>query len=94
MMINCKRAAELICQSLDRPLSLWERFQLRLHLWMCAGCKGFKKQSEALDRLLRMRFHDLAQGDIEPQLDGMPEEVCDRLKQKLRAAIEDDTSSN
>ena len=92
MMINCKKAAELVCQSLDRPLSPWERFHLRMHLFMCAGCRGFRKQSEALDRLLHRRFHDLTREDIETELDGMPEEVCDRLKQKLRAAMDNDTT--
>lgn len=88
MMINCKQATELVCQSLDRPLSWRERLQLRLHLFMCAGCKGFQKQSQALDRLLQKRFHDLVQDDLDGEFDGMPEEVCDRLKQKLRDAME------
>ncbi len=94
MMISCKKATELICQSLDRPLSFWERLELRLHLWMCGGCRGFKKQSEALDRLLRKRFHDLADGDLEAELDEIPQEVCERLKQKLRNAARDGEASS
>ena len=30
-MLKCQRAAELISLQHDRPLSLWERWQLRLH---------------------------------------------------------------
>ncbi len=94
MMISCKKATELICQSLDRPLSFWERLELRLHLWMCGGCSNFKKQSEALDRLLHKRFHDLTDGDIESELEQMPEEVCERLKHKLREATQDGEASS
>lgn len=86
MMINCKQAAELAYQSLDRPLAWRDRLQLRMHLLMCGGCNAFRKQSQALDRLLQMRFHDLVTGDLDAEFDGMPQEVCERLKQKLREA--------
>ena len=82
MMISCKQAAELVCQSLDRPLSLWEKVQLRFHLLMCRGCKGFMEQSRRLDELIEKHYHEFTQA----QLDGLSEEACDRLKQKLREA--------
>ena len=35
----CKQATRLASDSLDRPLTLWERFKLKLHLSMCNSCR-------------------------------------------------------
>ena len=43
-MLNCKQASHLVSQSLDRRLSFAERFGLRLHLLICAGCRQFSQQ--------------------------------------------------
>lgn len=43
-MLSCKQASQLVSQALDRPLTRRERWALRLHLWMCAGCRRFNRQ--------------------------------------------------
>lgn len=43
-MISCKEASRLASQKLDRNLNFGERFQLRLHLMYCAGCRRMEKQ--------------------------------------------------
>ena len=91
MMISCKKSTELICQSLDRPLTLWEKMQLRFHLLMCRGCKAFQKQSQALDRLIERRFHDLSDENL-AELEGLSSDACERLKQRVRAATRGDSS--
>ncbi|MFQ5518580.1 MAG: zf-HC2 domain-containing protein [Mariprofundus sp.] len=35
----CNQASKLASDSLDRPLSLWERVKLKLHLSMCSNCE-------------------------------------------------------
>jgi hypothetical protein len=47
-MLSCKQASQLISQSLDRPLKLNERFELRFHLIICKYCKRFSQQVQAL----------------------------------------------
>ncbi|MDU4301148.1 zf-HC2 domain-containing protein [Eikenella corrodens] len=47
-MLKCQRAAELISLQHDRPLSLWERWQLRLHLLVCSPCKRYQKQLDTI----------------------------------------------
>jgi hypothetical protein len=90
MMISCKRAAELTCQSLDRPLSRWERFKLWFHLTMCKHCAAFRKQSMELDRLIAQRFHKQITDDEFKRAvkDVLSEESCERIKQRLREAME------
>ena len=87
MMISCKKAAELVCQSLDRPLSIRERLQLRFHLLMCRGCKAFMEQSRRLDEAIRKHFHELDRAKLEAQADELPPEACERMKQKLHEAL-------
>lgn len=53
-MLNCKEASQLISQSLDRPLSWSERWQLKIHLWMCDACGRFKQQLNQLKQHLKV----------------------------------------
>jgi len=36
----CHYASRLASDSLDRPLNLWERLKLKLHLSMCNNCQN------------------------------------------------------
>ncbi len=40
MKLSCHYASRLASDSLDRPLSLWERLRLKLHLSMCSNCQN------------------------------------------------------
>ena len=52
-MLKCQRAAELISLQQDRPLSLWERWQLRLHLLVCSPCQRYQKQLDTINLAMR-----------------------------------------
>lgn len=47
-MLNCKQISQLISQSLDRELTLGERFALKLHLFIYKKCKQFSKHLQTL----------------------------------------------
>jgi hypothetical protein len=47
-MLSCKQASQIISQSLDRPLTIRERFALKLHLLICKYCKRFSQQLHTL----------------------------------------------
>lgn len=85
MMINCKRAAELTCAKLDRPLTVGESLQWRFHLLMCAACKEFQRQNEALLRVFEQRFRDPGRLQ-DPNLATLPPNACERLKRRLEKA--------
>lgn len=53
-MLDCKEASQLISESFDRPLSLSERWQLKVHLWMCDACRRFKQQLNQLRQHLKV----------------------------------------
>ncbi|MHC5113905.1 MAG: zf-HC2 domain-containing protein [Planctomycetota bacterium] len=49
----CRRASELISQSLDRPLDRAERRSLFWHLLLCRSCRAFRKHVEGIRGFLR-----------------------------------------
>ena len=55
-MIDCREAARLISQHADRPLPLWRRVQLRLHLLVCDACTNFSRQVQQLRKGVRAIF--------------------------------------
>lgn len=50
-MMTCQEAAQLISEERDHPLTFGQRFGLRLHLAMCALCRGYRKNLEMLGRI-------------------------------------------
>ncbi len=47
-MLNCKQASHLMSEAQDRKLALGEQLPLRLHLFMCVGCRNYGKQLDFL----------------------------------------------
>ena len=52
-MLNCKQSSQLISQSLDRKLTIKERFALKFHLLICRYCKRFSQQLKSLSVMLK-----------------------------------------
>ncbi|MES2038678.1 MAG: zf-HC2 domain-containing protein [Pseudomonadota bacterium] len=53
VFIVCKQAHQLISEGLDRPLSLSERTQLKMHLAICRACTGFDGQMSFLRKAMK-----------------------------------------
>jgi hypothetical protein len=79
-MLKCKQASQLISQSLDRPLSWFDRVQLRFHLFICDACNSFNRQLNQL-RAAVQRITQHTENDSTIQL---PLEV----KARITSAIE------
>ncbi len=47
---KCRRAAALISQQADRPLTRAERLTLRLHLSACPQCREYARQLALIQR--------------------------------------------
>jgi len=84
MMISCKKAAELTCQSLDRPLSRWERMKLWFHMAMCKRCAAFRGQCDQLEALFAKRFSsEIDRQELQREVESLSAESCERIKQRL-----------
>ncbi len=52
-MIDCKEAAYLTDKKQFSKLSVLQRVNLRLHLFMCDVCRKYGKDSRALNKILK-----------------------------------------
>ncbi|MEO7727027.1 MAG: zf-HC2 domain-containing protein [Burkholderiales bacterium] len=52
-MRTCKEISMLLSQAQERPLGRAERWSVRLHLLLCAGCSNFRAQLELLRAAVR-----------------------------------------
>ena len=52
-MLTCKEVSHLLSEAQDRKLPLGERLPLRLHLFMCVGCRNYGKQLDFLRAVTR-----------------------------------------
>lgn len=52
-MLSCKEASHLISMRQERPLGFRERWGVRMHLWICVGCRGFERQLTVMRQVLR-----------------------------------------
>jgi len=55
----CHYASRLVSDSLDRPLTLWERIRLKLHLSMCSNCQNCDNNLKLMRQINEMmRIND------------------------------------
>ena len=52
-MLTCRQVSLLLSQAQERALSLPERLGLRLHLWLCDGCRNFRRQLDLIRTAMR-----------------------------------------
>lgn len=83
-MLTCKQASQLISQSLDRPLSLSSRLQLKFHLFICNACTRFNFQLNQL-RVAVRRIRQETENDSAVQL---PLDAKARITNGINSAIE------
>ena len=62
-MLDCKQTSQLISQSLDRSLTLRERFALRLHLLVCKYCKQFSQHLQTIRVALKQMTNSIESND-------------------------------
>ena len=53
-MLNCKDITRLCSDELERPLRLGERAELRMHVMVCAGCRNYRLQTQALHQAMQV----------------------------------------
>lgn len=54
MMFRCSEVAERSSLLIDGELGPWQRFNMKLHLAMCRGCRAFVAQMRITRDLTRM----------------------------------------
>ena len=44
MMLSCEEACRKIASDEYAEAGRWERFNIRIHLWLCGNCRGYQRQ--------------------------------------------------
>ncbi len=83
-MLSCKDASQIISQSLDRQLTMRERFALNLHLLICKYCKQFSQQLHAIRTALKLASSAIENDDTIK----MPSETKKRLMQSVESSYD------
>jgi hypothetical protein len=78
---SCKQASRLQSESLDRPLTFFEGFGLRIHLFLCKWCRRYGAQL----KFLRSAAHQCE--DHQPT-HKLSSEARERIKQRLQSEKE------
>ncbi len=52
-MLSCKQATHTMSQQQDRTLSWRERFELKLHLLFCSGCRQYDRQIDLIRQAIQ-----------------------------------------
>ena len=76
----CQQTVETISQSMERRLSLTERFKLKLHLWICVWCQWY------MEHLLLIRDASRAQAAKAPDVmtnATLSNEARERIRRRL-----------
>lgn len=55
---SCERAAEMLSQRCDEPLTWSEELRLRVHLVMCNNCRHAEEQLRAIRSAMHSMFDD------------------------------------
>lgn len=81
---NCRQAARLQSDALERRLLFPQRLGLRLHLLLCKWCRRYGRQL----RFLREAAHEHPDHLVEPFPHKMPDAARERIKRRLRGEKE------
>jgi hypothetical protein len=84
-MFNCKKVTQLLSESLDRNLPLYQRMGMRIHLMMCKFCSRYKEQLLFLRKTARLYSESSEDSDLSIQLSS---EVGQRIKESMARFLE------
>jgi len=84
-MFNCKKVTQLLSESLDRNLPLYQRMGMRIHLMMCKFCSRYKEQLLFLRKTARLYSESSEDSDLSVQLSS---EVGKRIKESMVRFLE------
>lgn len=83
MNIHCKRATELISDSMHRPLTRYEKLGLFLHTMICSVCRRYRKQVSMIRNFMRENDATLSDVAEDPSLQ-LSDDARKRIAQAVR----------
>jgi len=78
---TCQQTVEKISQSMERKLTLRERIDLKLHLWICAWRQWYLEHLQIIREAARAKGAE--SHDLESMSPSLSSEARGRIKRKL-----------
>lgn len=79
----CQQTVAKLSESMERRLTLRERVQVKIHLWVCAWCQWYLEQLHIMREIARAHADDAPELKRGPSLS---DEARERIRQKLSAS--------
>ncbi|MBL8124841.1 MAG: zf-HC2 domain-containing protein [Blastocatellia bacterium] len=81
---SCKEIVHLISASLDRPLTMREKFLMKMHLLACKPCVRYLDQSKFLSQAVKQ----MSEKEKDSLLSGsLSDESRERIKNSLKSLV-------
>src|ERR1044072_5676313 len=77
---TCQQTVEKISRSMERRLTLRERINLKLHLWICAWCQWYLEHLHIIRETARARANDVPDAQSGP---GLSNDARERIRRRL-----------
>jgi hypothetical protein len=78
---TCQQTVEKISESMDRELTLRERINLKLHIWICAWCQWYLEHLEIIRETAR------AKGTESPDLESVSSTLSAEARERIRRKL-------
>ena len=83
---TCQQTVEKISQSMERSLSLQERINLKLHLWICAWCQWYLEHLQLMRDAVRLQKNENDEAEISPTT-----RLSDEARERIRRSLTNDS---
>jgi hypothetical protein len=80
---TCQATVEKISQSMERRLTLRERIELKLHLWICAWCQWYLEHLQLIRDTARAKGAESPDRDLDSVSPKLSNEARERIRRKL-----------
>jgi hypothetical protein len=78
---TCQQTVEKISQSMERKLTLRERIDLKIHIWICAWCQWYLEHLQIIRETARAKGAESS--DLESTSPSLSSEARERIRRKL-----------
>ncbi len=78
----CKQTVARISESMEHPLSLRERFLVKLHLWVCSWCQWYLEHLQTIRETLRSQPGEPPEHNF-GSTPGLSMDARERIKKQL-----------
>lgn len=84
-MLTCKDASHLISEKQERQLGFLERWNLRLHLWICLNCRRFEQHLALMRQAFRRYGRQIEDEANNPDAGGI--DLSPEARERIRQAV-------